>query len=496
MLHKYEQIQLSFYAGIYDVVVPQNHPLRKILRLCDFSGIYDELECKYCLDNGAGAISPILLFKYLILKAMYRLSDVDVVERSKYDMSFKMFLGYRPEDEVIHPSTLSKFRTLRLKDVNILDLLLNESVNIAKVNGVMKEDVDVIIDSMHISAKHNQRTPEMILSALAKNVRRSVYAGGNADKWKKRFPAKADKKGLEALIQYCHQLIDILKDDESLQFQAKVRENLNLLTEVLAEAEQPETNEHTYLTPMDPDASIGYKSAYNPFFGYKDHYLLTPDRIIVAAVFTAGHINDGGQLPLLVQKAKNAGLQIRSVIGDMAYASKQNLMFTDAEGIKLVGKLNPVISAAMMNQERDGFTYNKDAGRFICPRGRMSEKGTEKASRNNDSRRRSYRFDASGCAGCPLDGKCHKTGTKSRVYTVVIPSELNKKQQEFQETAEFQELMKHRYKIEAKNSELKHRYGLDKAESTRLIPMSLQGATAMFVANMKRIMTLMEKKED
>lgn len=115
MLHKYEQIQLSFYAGIYDVVVPQNHPLRKILRLCDFSGIYDELECKYCLDNGAAAISPILLFKYLILKAMYRLSDVDVVERSKYDMSFKMFLGYRPEDEVIHPSTLSKFRTLRLR---------------------------------------------------------------------------------------------------------------------------------------------------------------------------------------------------------------------------------------------------------------------------------------------------------------------------------------------------------------------------------------------
>lgn len=85
----------------------------------------------------------------------------------------------------------------------------------------------------------------------------------------KRFPAKADKKGLEALIQYCHQLIDILKDDESLQFQAKVRENLNLLTEVLAEAEQPETNEHTYLTPMDPDASIGYKSAYNPFLDIK-----------------------------------------------------------------------------------------------------------------------------------------------------------------------------------------------------------------------------------
>jgi hypothetical protein len=495
MLYKYRPTQLSYYEGIYDAVVPQDHPLRQILELCDFSKIYDELESKYCLDNGAGAISPVLLFKYLILKAMYRLSDADVVERSKYDMSFKMFLGYRPEDEVIHPSTLSKFRTQRLKDINILDLLLNESVNIAKAKGVMKEEVDVIIDSMHISAKYNQRTPEMILSDLARNVRRSVYDSGNAEKWKKRFPAKADKKGLDALIQYCHQLIDIIKDDESLKYQAKVHENLNLLIEVLAEAEQPETAEHTYLTPMDPDASIGYKSAYNPFFGYKDHYLLTPDRLIVAAIFTAGHVNDGGQLPALIQKAQNNGLKIHSVIGDMAYASKQNLELMDAEGIKLVGKLNPVISAAMVNQERDGFTYNKDAERFICPNGRMSEKGTERASRNNDSRRRSYRFDASGCVGCPLDGKCHKPGTKSRTYTVVIPSELNQKQQAFQETAEFQELMKHRYKIEAKNSELKHRYGLDKAESTRLIPMSLQGATAMFVANLKRIMTLVKEKE-
>lgn len=75
----------------------------------------------------------------------------------------------------------------------------------------MKEEVDVIIDSMHISAKYNQRTPEMILTELAKNVRRSVYDSGNAEKWKKRFPAKADKKGLDALIRYCHQLIDMLK---------------------------------------------------------------------------------------------------------------------------------------------------------------------------------------------------------------------------------------------------------------------------------------------
>ena len=33
------------------------------------------------------------LIRYLILKETYTLSDVDVVERSMYDMSFKFFLG-------------------------------------------------------------------------------------------------------------------------------------------------------------------------------------------------------------------------------------------------------------------------------------------------------------------------------------------------------------------------------------------------------------------
>ena len=41
---------------------------------------------------------PIRMFKYLLLKSIYDLSDVDVVERSKYDMSFKYFLDMAPEE--------------------------------------------------------------------------------------------------------------------------------------------------------------------------------------------------------------------------------------------------------------------------------------------------------------------------------------------------------------------------------------------------------------
>ncbi len=77
--------------AIYDLVVPKDNMLRQINELVDFSFILEELRDKYCLDNGRNAVPPIRLFKYLLLKTIFDLSDVDVVERSKYDMSFKYF---------------------------------------------------------------------------------------------------------------------------------------------------------------------------------------------------------------------------------------------------------------------------------------------------------------------------------------------------------------------------------------------------------------------
>jgi hypothetical protein len=64
------------------------------------------------------------MFKYLLLKSIYDQSDVDVVERSKYDKSFKYFFDMAPEESVIDPSSLSKFRKLRLQDVSLLDILI------------------------------------------------------------------------------------------------------------------------------------------------------------------------------------------------------------------------------------------------------------------------------------------------------------------------------------------------------------------------------------
>lgn len=138
MLNRQQEMVLSPYIALYDIVVPKDNQLRKINELIDFSFIYNELKDKYSLDNGRNAINPIRMFKYLLLKSIFDLSDVDIVERSKYDMSFKYFLDMATEETVINSSSLTKFRKLRLKDINLLDMLINKTVMIALEKGIIK----------------------------------------------------------------------------------------------------------------------------------------------------------------------------------------------------------------------------------------------------------------------------------------------------------------------------------------------------------------------
>ena len=85
---------------------------------------------------------------------------------------------------------------------------------------------------------------------------------------------------------------------------------------------------------------------------------------------------------------------------------------------------------------------------------------------------------------------CYKYGAKSKTYSVTIKSDINKSQITFQESEYFKEKSKEHYKIEAKNSELKHRHGYDKVSSWGIIGMEMQGALAIFTVNIKRILKI------
>ena len=91
------------------------------------------------------------MFKYLLLKRIYDVSDVsdvDEVDRSRFDMSFKYFLEMAPEEGVINPSSLTKFRILHLKDTDLLNLLVGKTVSISVEKGIIRSK-SIFVDATH-----------------------------------------------------------------------------------------------------------------------------------------------------------------------------------------------------------------------------------------------------------------------------------------------------------------------------------------------------------
>jgi IS5 family transposase len=482
MIQQQQTLIISPYIELYNLIVPKDNMLRQINELVDFSFVYEELKEHYCLDNGRNAIDPIRMFKYLLLKAIFELSDADIVERSKYDMSFKYFLGMAPEESVIDSSSLTKFRKLRLKSLNLLDMLINKTVEIAMEKGVIKSKA-IIVDATHTKARYNQKSPREILQDRSRKLRKAIYKVNES--LKAKFPAKNTNDVLEDEIAYCEKLIAVVEAEGGVCELPKIKEPLNLLKETVADdLEQLQISE-------DQDAKLGHKSADSSFFGYKTHIAMTEERIITAAVVTTGEKNDGKQLQTLIEKSKAAGMEVKTVIGDTAYSERDNIAYTSTNEIELVAKLNPLITQGGRKKEEE-FQFNKDAGMYVCKAGHMAIRKARQGKKGVGTNQvDTYYFDVEKCKRCPFKEGCYTEGAKSKSYSVSIKSAEHTEQMAFQESEYFKAKAKERYKIEAKNSELKHRHGYDVASSSGLIGMELQGAMAIFAVNVKRILKLM-----
>lgn len=484
MLPQQQTMQFSDYSELYNLIIPKDNVLRRINDLVDFSFIRQELIDKYCHDNGRMAESPVMMFKYLLLKTIYDISDVDVVERSRYDMSFKYFLGMTPEStDLINPSSLSKFRKLRLKDKDLLNLLIGKTVEIAMEKGIIKSRT-IIVDATHTGSRSNPYSPIEILRLRSKQLRKSLYESDESVKDK--LPERNTDDELEHELDYTKELLDVAGSNPCLAEIPKIKERLNMLKEVLSDIE-----DH-YVTSKDPDARVGHKSEEDSFFGYKTHIAMSDERIITAATVTSGEKGDGPQLEELVEQSRANGMIVETVVGDTAYSGKNNIILSNDEekGFELVARLNPTISNGT-RKEADRFDYNKDAGMFVCPAGHMAiRKARQGKKGQGQNQSLVFFFDVAKCRTCHRRHGCYKDGAKSKTYSVHIKSDEHQRQIDFEKTEEFKAKVKVRYKIEAKNSELKNVLGYDRADSYGIDCMRMQGAMTIFAANIKRILRL------
>ena len=388
-----------------------------------------------------------------------------------------------PEEDVINPSSLCKFRKLRLKDMDLMNLLIKKTVDIAIEKGIIKSRT-IIVDATHTASRSNPYSPIEILRLRSKQLRKAIYDADESIKCS--LPKKNEDEDLVHELDYTKELLDVVSDHTCLAEIPAVKQRLNLLRETLADI-----GDH-YTTSKDEDARVGHKSEDSSFFGYKTHIAMSDERIITAAVVTSGEKGDGPQLESLVEQSRSNGMEVDTVIGDTAYSGIENLRLAEGEknGFELISKLHPVISNGFRKEE-DKFDFNKDAGMFVCPAGHMAIRKARQGKKDGRwNQVWTYYFDTEKCKTCSRREGCYKDGAKVKTYSVSIRREEQNRLMEFQKTPEFKLKARERYKIEAKNAELKHVFGYDRAESYGLYSMQMQGAITIFAANIKRILKL------
>ena len=129
-------------------------------------------------------------------------------------MAFKFFLGLSPEAEVINPSSLTKFRKLRLQNETLLDKLITHTLQIAKENNIQVSKA-IIVDSTYTESRYNSKSIRTVLIEKAKELRKSVYSLDES--YTTKMPKKKENTGLiEDVTQYCHELLELIKNELAL----------------------------------------------------------------------------------------------------------------------------------------------------------------------------------------------------------------------------------------------------------------------------------------
>ena len=238
--------------------------------------------------------------------------------------------------------------------------MLRETMKQAIEKGLVKSRA-IIVDSTHTSSKGNPETPTQILRRMTKTLRREIYK--TQIDLAEYFPEKPmETATIEEEIEYTKKLAVVLEN----RLDHKVTQKLLVRVNELLEGGKIKSIQ----SESDEDASVGHKSVDTSFFGYKNHLAMIEEGLISGIEVTTGRAGDSKEMASLVEKSQANGVVVEEIIGDMAFSSKENIDYCDEKNIKLISKLNTVVSGG--NSRDEEFVYNKDAGTMQCPQGHLA----------------------------------------------------------------------------------------------------------------------------
>src|SRR5262245_36521641 len=484
-----------------------SHARLRIFRDKDFAGLFGK--------TGRPSVPPSQLCVALLLQARDGVSDDEAIQRTAFDLRWKVALGLGIDEKLCAKSTLQEFRAkLILHDA--YQKLFQASVDECRRSGLLrKKRLEVAIDSTPVLGAGAVRDTFNLISDQIRRVLVEItnLKGGDASELAKandlaqHFGASfkgesdidwtdesqkralvgslvADAKKATALAQR-----SMLGHARGAERTKDLREARALLADLLLQDidEDPDdgggpgirrgTARDRKVSTSDPEMRHGHKTVQQHFQGYKASLVAdTTDGVVLATCVSPGNEHDKVCTKKLVAMAtEHSEQKVSRVIGDTAYGSMETRHALHDEGVEVVAKMPPVINPKKHFTIAD-FRIDEQRGVARCPNSKKSTR------RHRQPGTWQYVFAQSDCEVCPLRDRC----TSAKISrSITVPDDFRERERlrRFQGTREFRRVYRRRVVIEHRIARLVQ-LGIRKARYFGKAKVAFQVAIAAAMANL------------
>jgi hypothetical protein len=403
---------------------------RHLFRDQDFAALY-------CQDNGRTSVPPSLAISILFLRAYERVSFVEAIERTKYDLRWKVALGLEMEEVPMQKSALQEFEA-KLVLHEMEEPLLKKSIAEARRAGYLpNRKIRVALDTTPILGKGAVKdTYNLLAEGIVQLASRLAEVEGESPTgWAERqglsryfgssLKGEAaidwdDKKQrqqlLTAIVQDARRLLGLA---EAMQKghpeQAEsIAAAAALLARLIAQdvEEKPEggcqikegTEKDRVVSVSDPEMRHGRKSASRRFNGHKAALAVEMESQLIGAVeVLAGNAGDQEKALELVHQAERVmEAEVEETVGDCAYGGGPTRRAFAAEGRPLTAKVP--VSQNGDCYPKSAFEIDLEQRQVRCPAGQTTRNYQSDGPQGGGR----FLFPAATCEACPCRSQCVK----------------------------------------------------------------------------------------
>jgi transposase len=466
----------------------------------------DDFVDLYSKSQGRPSIPPSVMIKALLCATHDRTSDYETSRRTRVDSDWKAAMGVDDWFAGIGATTFSLMRArMVLHDAD--NKLFAKTLERAVELGVFKAKLTAIIDSSPVHGAGAVADTYTLIRKLAGTLARAM--GAHLDPvlaaaaltpaavkpdidWQ---DPEARRLQLEKMVLCALELLDAA-DKAEVKDDSAVAEAAGLLAQVIDQdvevdgerlALRDGVASDRVISHSDPEMRHGRKSASRRFDGHKLDVIVDENTELVLGVdVRAGNAGDGdGAAGLLDQVQATPGIEVETLLGDMAYSDGDVRVAVEQHGVEVIAKVPPVSNSGRF--PKTDFTVDLAARSVTCPAGHTTT--TVKKTKDHKGRRAAlYVFDKPLCAACPLRDSC-VGGKGGRTIMVGVHEARIQAARAAQIDPATKALLRMRCKVERKIDHLQD-LGMRKARYRGRRKTKLQAFLAATVANIKRLAVL------